>query len=152
MADDDIPFANGAGPAPRARRKMYASPFGMLQTDSPPIQYGNGTDPAPRQQSGVDPAMQPGGINALASSPPPQPIAQPFGMLPTAGFTSQPPPPPTPPAPAPQPIAAPFGALQSAPMPPPQFNISGPAGDAASQGPLTWALINALLQSLRRRY
>jgi hypothetical protein len=132
---DDIQYGNGRGPAPR--RRMYAAPFGALSNDSPPIQYGDG-------QTG--PAQ---GINTLASSPPPQPIAQPFGMLPTAAFTSQPPPPPTPPAPAPQPIAAPFGALQSAPMPPLQFS---PAGDAASQGPLTWASINALLQSLRRRY
>jgi hypothetical protein len=40
MADDDIPFANGAGPAPR--RRMYAAPFGSLQTADPPsIQYGD---------------------------------------------------------------------------------------------------------------
>jgi hypothetical protein len=58
---------------------MYAAPFGSLQNDTPPIQYG-------------DPSSGPtqGGINALANSPP-QPIAQPFGMLPTAGLTPEPP-------------------------------------------------------------
>jgi hypothetical protein len=135
---DDTPFANGAGPAPR--RRMYAAPFGMLQTDTPPIQYGDASS-GPTQ----------GGINTLAARGI-NPIASPFGMLPTAGFTSQPPPPATLPAPAPQPIAAPFGALQSAPMPPPQFN-TGPAGDAASQGPQTWpppAYFNALMRALRR--
>jgi hypothetical protein len=71
---DDIPFANGAGPAPRPRRRMYAAPFGALQNDAPDIQYGNG-------------AAAP--VNALAA----RPIAAPFGMLPTAGLTSEPPPP-----------------------------------------------------------
>jgi hypothetical protein len=79
---DDIPFANGRGPAPR--RRTYAAPFGGLQSaDSPDIQYGNGTGPAPRQ----------GGVNALAAQGI-NPIAAPFGALPTAGLTPEPPPPP----------------------------------------------------------
>jgi hypothetical protein len=63
---DDIPFANGRGPAPR--RKMYAAPFGSLQNDAPPIQYGDGQT-GPTQ----------GGINALAAKGI-NPIASPFGM------------------------------------------------------------------------
>jgi hypothetical protein len=55
---DDIPFANGAGPAPRPRRRMYAAPFGALQNDAGDIQFGNGTGPAPREP-----------VNALAVRP-----------------------------------------------------------------------------------
>jgi hypothetical protein len=123
---DDTPFANGAGgPAPRSRRKMYASPFGALSNDSPPIQYGTG--PTPQLPT-----------NSLAV----RPIAQPFGMLQGAPLDNSPGPAPPqqggfdpamgggintlaapPPAPAPQPIAAPFGGLQGAPLdysPPPE--------------------------------
>jgi hypothetical protein len=56
---DDIQYGNGRGPAPR--RRMYAAPFGALQTDAPSIQYGNGqTGPA---QGGSGGLVAAGGIS-----------------------------------------------------------------------------------------
>jgi hypothetical protein len=61
------------------RRRMYAAPFGALQTNAPSIQYGNGS---------IGPTQ--GGINALAAQGI-NPIASPFGSVPTAGPTPDPP-------------------------------------------------------------
>jgi hypothetical protein len=125
---DDIPFANGRGPAPRRkmfaapfgalqndagdiqfgdgrtgplpRPRMFAAPFGALQADSPLIQYGNGsTGPSPREPT-----------NALAQERPP---ASPFGIAPPGTI---PPPPPSviaqpPPAPSSPPSNVPAGSV-----------------------------------------
>ena len=151
---DDIPFANGRGPAPR--RKMFAAPFGALQSaDSPDIQYGDGrTGPAPREP-----------VNALAA----RPIASPFGMLPTAGFTSQPPPPsvydPAPTLAQDRPPASPFGIAPPGTIPPPPSVNAQPPPESSSPPPnvpagsvLTpfgWLGpddINTLARVLRRRF
>jgi hypothetical protein len=122
---DDIPFANGAGPAPRRQqRRMYGAPFGAL----PDIQFNPGS--APRQ----------GGVNALAAQGV-NVIASPFGSMPTAGLT--------PPTSAPSqygdassaalPQATNMLASQPALVePPPQFTIAPTDDPETPQGPLTW--------------
>jgi hypothetical protein len=81
MADPDTPdiqYGDGRMGPPAPKRRQYAAPFGTLQNDAP-MQFGDGQrGPAPREPA-----------NALAM----RPIAAPFGMLPTAGLTSEPPPP-----------------------------------------------------------
>lgn len=116
------------------RRRMYAAPFGALSNDSPPIQYG-GTGPTPQLPTNslaVRPIAQPFGMlqgAPLDNSPGPAPPAMQFGGINALA---------APPAPAPQPIAAPFGGLQGAPLDysPPQLTVA-PTGDPATtpQGP-----------------
>jgi hypothetical protein len=158
---DDIPFANGAGPAPR-RRRMYAAPFGALQMDAPSIQYGNGS---------VGPTQ--GGINALAAQPV-RPIAAPFGTLPTPTYDPPPSSEPMPYAPAadlsepPEPegwaqaralgLDIPFMRAsrvrvpsvydpQPSPAPPEDNTAAAPA----RQSTIPTDSINALIRAFRRR-
>jgi hypothetical protein len=148
---DDIPFANGRGPAPR-RQRMYASPFGSLQNDAGDIQYGNGTGPLPR----------------------PRMFAAPFGALQTDspliqygnGSTGPSPREPTNALAQERPPASPFGIAPPGTIPPPPPNVitqpppessspppNVPAGSVLT--PFGWVSpddINALARVFRRRF